>query len=150
MATTFKFRYQTILDAREKEQQVLEIEMGRLTLAIRDQEQAIARWRTVRRRTIGQMRRARERGDLRENARCSDYLRHVRRSVARCRAGLAQLEERQDGLRGELVQVMQSRKVLENYRDRLKVEFAMAQEKAEEQTTDTHSVSKFLRAGDAA
>jgi flagellar biosynthesis chaperone FliJ len=41
---------------------------------------------------------------------------------------------------------MKSRKVLENYRDRLKQEFLAVHEKAEERSLEEHSVRSFIEA----
>jgi flagellar biosynthesis chaperone FliJ len=117
-ATRFTFRFQQILDAKERQEQVLEVEVARLARAILEQESALSGWTRIRRDTLRGLRRARERADLTENARCADYLRYVR----------AQME------------------VLENYRDRLKAEFIAVQEKAEERVLEEHAVRGFIRA----
>jgi flagellar biosynthesis chaperone FliJ len=63
--------------------------------------------------------------------------------VQRTISGLREGTER---VRQELRRVMQSRKVLENYRDRLKAEFIAVQEKAEERVLEEHAVRGFIRA----
>jgi flagellar export protein FliJ len=145
-ATGFTFRFQQILDAKERQEQVLEVEIGHLARAMLAQESALAGWARIRRDTLRGLRRARERADLTENARCADYLRYVRAQMEEVRRTISGLREATERVRQELQRVMQSRKVLENYRDRLKAEFMAVQEKAEERVLEEHAVRGFIRA----
>ncbi|KPK66174.1 MAG: hypothetical protein AMK73_00780 [Planctomycetes bacterium SM23_32] len=144
MAASFTFRFQKLLDLKEKQERALEIELARLERAVLSQQAALDGWRGARSETFQQMREARLRGDLAENARCAGYLHHVRARVEQCRAALDELRTRREGVREELRSVMQSRKVLENYRDRLRAEFMAEQEKTEERTIELHAARKFI------
>jgi len=121
------------------------MELARLDKAVLDQEALMARWNRAREQTLQRMLRARREADLDRNARLSAYLEVVRGQVRRAVAALAELRRRREQARRELERVMQSRKVLENYRDRLMAEFLAAQEKAEEKVLDDFSTHRFAR-----
>ena len=149
-ATVFKFRFQKILNVREKQQRALEIELARLDRAILTNELTRRKWHCIKQDTLNATRLARHRDDLAENARCAQYLRHVRAQAQQCQSTGAQLRGNKEHIREELQRVMQSCKMLEKYRDRLKAEFMAAQEKAEERALDAHSIRAFVRAEEAA
>ncbi|MHC4787686.1 MAG: flagellar export protein FliJ [Planctomycetota bacterium] len=142
----FRFRFQNILDLKENRQRALEMELARLDRAILDQEAARRRWERLRHGTLEQRRKARQRGDLVEDVQCANYLRHLRVRIGAQRSAVATLRGEREQVRRQLEGVMKSRKVLENYRDRLKQEFLAVHEKAEERSLEEHSVRSFIEA----
>lgn len=146
MSKSFKFRFQKVLDARERQQQALEIEMGRVNGWLLAREEELTSWLRQMADTLDEVGRARRKGDLADNARCAAYLAHVRRRIRQTHRAIAELKARKERVRQELVEAMQACKVLENYRDRLEAEFAADAEKAEERTVEMHSVRQYLRA----
>ncbi len=141
----FRFRFQTILDAKKNQGRVLEIEVARLSRAIVEQTAARERWEHIKLQTLHHRRRARERADLADEAGCAEYLRHVRAQIKKRRTAVAELSRERECARRELLQLARSRKVLENYCDRLKAEFMAAQEKAEERVLDEFSVRNIVQ-----
>ena len=142
----FTFRFQRILEARERKQQALEMELGRLDRAMLEGHLELERWQAARRATLEEMRRARLEADLDRNARSAEYLRHVGERTARCRCALADLAcDRADVMR-RLEHAMRSRKALDEYRDRLEREFLAEQERSQERIVDLHSLRKFMQA----
>jgi flagellar export protein FliJ len=142
----FRFRFQKILDVKEKLERALEIQLGSLDRLILEQEGVLAQWQRGKQAILQEIRNARQRADLVENARCTAYLRHVRSRMERSRATLFELRQKREGVRQELQRTAQSRRVLEKYRNRLRAEFMAAMEKAEERVTEVHSIRKFSRA----
>jgi len=139
----FRFRYQRILDVKEKQERALEIELGRVDRLIMEQEAVRGRWERTRQGTLEEMGVARRRADLVENARCAAYLHYVRARLAQCRVALAELREERERVRRELQHVAQSRELLEKYRDRLRAEFLADLEKAEDRVLEVHAARKF-------
>jgi flagellar export protein FliJ len=142
----FRFRFQRILDVKEKQERALEIELARLDRLILDQEALQREWEGARQQTLQEMLQARRRSDLAENARCTAYLPYVRARIAQCARAAAELRSQRESVRQKLEQVMKSRKMLEKYRDRLLAEFLVALEKADERVTEVHSARKFIEA----
>ena len=142
----FAFRFQRILDARERKQQVLEMELGRLDRAVLERQGELDGWHRARRTALEEMRQARRDSDLDQNARSADCLRHVDDRAERCRCALVDLARARADLMRRLEQAMRSRKVLEDYRDRLEREFLAEQERSQERILDLHSLRKFMQA----
>ena len=84
--------------------------------------------------------------DLELRARHAAFLPYVRSRINQCRREVTELQEVREAVRKRLEQVMQSCKMLQKYRDRLKVQFLSKLEKAEEQILDSHSMRKFIQA----
>lgn len=145
MAAVFRFRFQRILDLKCKQEQALEIELSRVNQSLARAEDARREWECRREEAFLGLRKARLAGNLVENAQWTAYVRHVRGRIAQCRRQVAELREGREHVRRELERVMQSRKLLENYRDRLRERFLAAQEKAEERLHETYSAHKFVR-----
>ena len=76
--TTFKFKFQRVLDLREQQQQALEGELAAVQEEINRAEVAVERWLRVRRDTLEEQSRARRNGKLGLDARYGDYLGFVR------------------------------------------------------------------------
>jgi flagellar export protein FliJ len=146
LPATFTFRFQKLLDLKERREKALEVRLGRLEADLIAARRELEQWERTREATLAQMREARRRGDLRDNARCTAYLGYVRERIGRCHASLEQIASKKEDVRGELNAVMKSRKMLENYRDRLKAEFMAAREKAEERTVEMHTARKYVAA----
>ncbi|MFW6118973.1 MAG: flagellar export protein FliJ [Planctomycetota bacterium] len=142
----FQFKYQKILEVREHQEKQLEIELARIDESIRMQRQERRRWEGVRDELLEALGRARRRGDMVEAAQCSDYLRHVRERIEHFKNVEAEMKKEREQVRSSLEDVLRSRKVLENYRDRLRGEFRSEREKAEEKVLDLHSTHKFTQA----
>lgn len=142
----FRFRFQKILDVKERQERALEIELAGVDRLIYEREAVRAAWGRTREETLAGIARARERADLLENARGEAYLRFVRARLEQCRRAIAELRATREQVRQELQRVMRSRELLEKYRDRLRAEFLVEQEKAEERVTEVHSGLKFIRA----
>ena len=142
----FQFRFQKLLDVEGGKQRGLELEMAGLDSALVAAEAELDRWLRTRRGALQDIRRARLKGDMEQNARSADYLRHVRSRLERCRETIAQLNRTKDEVRLRLERAMQSCKLLENYRDRLKHEFMLAQEKSEEHVLDLLSMRRHMQA----
>ena len=142
----FRFRFQKLLDLREKQERTLEIEVARFDKAVLGKRAQLEAWQQERRATLAQLRLARDCGDLQANACGTDYLRCLGRRADRCRAAIADLRQERERVRQRLQAVAQSRKALENYRDRKRTEFLALEEKAEERVLEEHAVRGFLRA----
>ncbi len=149
MAGGFRFRYQNVLDVRARQQRGLEVELAGADRRLRRARRALAELEGSREENLQQARAARERADLDENRRCADYLRHLRRQIEAARRQIAALGEQREDVRRRLQRMMQSRKVLEKYRDRLRAEFEAEQEKNEERAVDLHTAWEYARAGGA-
>jgi flagellar export protein FliJ len=143
---TFQFRFQKVLDLREQQQRALEVELGRLDGELLKARAEAARWEEERAASLRAVAEARHRGDLEEDARHAGYLKHVRARIERARAALEEVRREREAARNRLERVMQACKMLENYRDRLRREFAAAQERAEERIVELHSMHKFHEA----
>ena len=146
MPTVFRFRYQRILDVKQKQQKALEIELGRVDRLTLQQQALLRSWERTRQGTLDEMRQARTQGDLADNAQCAAYVRHVRSRMEQCRAALADLRVKRERVRQDLQRAMQSRQVIEKYRDRLRAQFLAELEKAEEAVAEVHTLRKFSRA----
>jgi flagellar export protein FliJ len=140
---TFQFRFQKVLDLREQQQQALEVELGRLDGELAKARAEAAHWEGERAAALSALSDARRLGDLVEDARQAGYLRHVRARIEAARAALQEVQRRREETRRRLERVMQSCKMLETYRDRLRGEFAAAQERAEERVVELHTMHKF-------
>ena len=147
---TFSFPYQSILDVREQQRKGLQIELAGLESTVLEHEENCRRWETTRHDILALMRRAREAGDMGENTRGAQYLRHVNDRTTRWAQKAQATREERESVRDELRRLAQSCKVLENYRDRLAAEHSAATEKAEERALDSHAIRRSLRAEDAA
>jgi flagellar export protein FliJ len=143
----FVFAYQKVLDVREKQQRSLEVELGRLERAVLARRADLARWERVRRDVLAQLRSAREGGDMEQNAYGSAYLRHVRLCLEQGRQSLADLAGQRDAVREALTEAVKACKVLQKYRDRLRAEYLIAEEKADERTVELHTVRAHVRTG---
>lgn len=141
----FRFRFQKILDIREKEERAVQIELSRVDRALLREQQSADRWERTRQLLLEELRRARVEANLELNDRCSTYLRHVRDRIGLSREETGKLRQERQGVLRKLEQALQSRKALENYRGRMKKEFLAAQEKAEEQVIDAYSAHKFAQ-----
>ena len=146
MTDGFTFRFQSILDLKERHERAMEIELGRLDADILECQEAIRAWERLRMEMLDRIRDARARSDMAENAQCSRYLSHVRREVEKGTRAAAQLRGQRESVRQELSRVVRERKVMETYRNRLKAEFLHAREKAEERVLDSHATWKFAGA----
>lgn len=142
---SFVFRYQKVLEVRDRQQRVLEVELGRASRAVLDAQSALARWQRRRHGVLDLLGEARAQGDLEQNARCTAYLRHVRGRLGRCRAALAGLQAQKEAARERLLDAMKARKALETYREKLRAQYVAAQHKAEERAIDLHSTRAFAR-----
>jgi len=142
----FQFKYQKILDVRQHQEKQLEVELARIDESIRMQREEQRRWKRVRDELLEELAVARGRGDLLETRHCSDYLEHVRSRIGHFANVQAQMVREREQVRSSLEDAMRSRKVLENYRDRLQSEFRSEREKAEEKVLDLHSAHKFIQA----
>ena len=149
MEAGFRFRFQKILDIKRKQEQILEIEVARLDRLILDWEAAAERWQRIKEEALQTLRKARETEDLELNARYTAYLPHVRNQLRRCAQEADALRDDKAHVTEKLQKVMQSRKMLEKYREKLMREFLMKVEKAEERALDSHSIEKFARAAAA-
>lgn len=142
----FRFRFQKLLDLKGKQERMLEVEVACLDNVILGKRTELEAWQQERRATLGQLRLARDCGDLQANACGADYLRYLARRADRCRAAVADLRRERERVRQRLQAVVQSRKALENYRDRKRTEFLALEERAEERVLEEHAVRGFLRA----
>jgi len=142
---TLEDRLQRLLSAKEKQEQVLEIEMARIEQTLNACLATEERWQRIKEQALRALREARQRADLDQNARYSAYLPHVRAQIRRCCSEGAALKEARARVRERLNEVMQSRKMLEKYRERVLREFAARHEKAEERALDAHALRKFLK-----
>ena len=142
----FRFRFQKLLDVKERQERALEMELARVDGVIYEREAARAAWQERREETLAGIARAREQADLLENARGEYYLRFVRARLEQCRRAIAELRAIREQVRQELQRIMRSRELLEKYRDRMRAEFLVEQERAEERVTEVHSGLKFIRA----
>ena len=143
----FQFRFQKLLDTKEKQEQALEIEIARIERSLNDCMATRDRWQRIKAEALDALREARSRADLVVNARYAAYLPHVRAQIRRCCSQAASLEDTRERVRERLTEMMQSRKMLEKYREKLLREFAATQERAEERALDSHSIRKFVQAG---
>jgi len=142
----FQFRFQRVLDLRGQQQRALEIELGRLDGELLKARAEAARWEDERAASLSALAEARRRGDLEEDARQAGYLKHVRARIGSARAAVEEAGRARETARRRLERVMQSCKMLENYRDRLLHEFMAEQERAEERIVELHSMHKFHQA----
>ncbi len=145
---TFTFPFQKVLDFREHQEKGLEIELSGLDEAILQQKQTRSRWELTRQQLLEEIGEARREGELRRAADCADYLQYVRDKIRQCERETARLQGRREEVRQELERVMRARKVVENYRDRLKKEFLAEREKIEQKVIDLHSSREFIQAED--
>ena len=143
---TFEFRFQKVLDLREQQQRALELELARLDAEVQEARTAAARWEDTRAESLRALAAARRQGDLDEAANHTNYLKHVRARIQGARAALAEAQRQREGVRRRLERVLQSCKMLENYRDRLQREFVAGQERAEERIIELHSMHQFHQA----
>ena len=144
----FIFRYQKVLDVREKQQHALEVELARIERAVLDARADLARWNERRQDVLAQLRSAREGGDIEQNAYGTAYLRHLRRRRAQSRQALTDVERQRDAARASLADALKACKVLEKYREKLEAEHLVAVERTEEQTVELHSARAHVRAGE--
>ncbi len=142
----FQFRFQKVLDLRGQQQRALEIELGRLDGLLLKARTEADRWETERTASLQARAEARLSGDLEEDARQAGYLAYVRGRVEVARAAVEEARRGRETVRRRLERVMQSCKMLENYRDRLRTEFHADQERAEERIVELHSMHKFYQA----
>jgi flagellar biosynthesis chaperone FliJ len=149
MDTSFRFRFQRILDIKRKQEQLLEIEVARLDRLIMDWEAAGERWQRIKAEALQTLRKARETVDLELNARYTAYLPHVRKQLKRCALEADALRQDKAHVVEKLQKIMQSRKMLEKYRDKLMRASMLKAERAEERALDSHSIEKFVRAAAA-
>ena len=136
---SFDFKFQSILNVREKQQQAKEVALAQLDAQVAKVCETLNRWRIVRETTIEDQDKARLRGDLAMDARYGDYLTYVATRAAQCREELRTLSERREVVRADLERAMQARKALENYRDRLETEFIREADRVEEHPSATDS-----------
>jgi len=146
VSAAFEFRFQKVLDLRGQQERALEIELARADATLQQARDRLARWQDARDQGLAALAEARCKADLEEAGRQSRYLEYVRSRIERARADIAELERQREGVRRRLERVMQSRKMLEGYRERQLGEFMAAQEKAEERIVELHSVFKFHQA----
>lgn len=143
----FIFRYQKILDVREKQQRSLEVELARCEKAVLAGRAEVARWDGARQEVLTQLRAARRDGDVEQNAYGSAYLRHVRRSLVQSRHSLAERAKQRDEARARLAEALKACKALQKYRDKLEAEYLVAEERADERTVELHTAHAHVRAG---
>jgi flagellar export protein FliJ len=146
LAAAFRFRFQRILEIKEQQQHSLEIEIANMDRDLRRREAEQERWQRTKCEVLQNLREASRNCDLELRARNAAFLPHVRGRIDRCRREVTELREVKEGVRKRLEQVMQSCKMLQKYRDRLKAQFLSKLEKAEEQNLDSHSMRKFIQA----
>lgn len=142
----FRFRFQKILDVREQQQKALEVQLAQSDEAVATCCRELQHWRDMRHHLLDQIGRFRADANLEEARRCAEYLGHVRKQVATARGKLQDLRRQREEVRAELAEVLKSHKMLENYRERLKQEFASEQEKVEQMNLELHAVRKFIQA----
>ena len=143
----FVFRYQKVLDVREKQQHSLEVELARCERAVLAGRADVARWEGIRQDVLTQLQTARQDGDVEQNAYGTAYLRHVRRSLARSRQSVAEREKQRDGARARLVEAVKACKALQKYREKMEAEYLAAEERADERTVELHTARAHMRAG---
>lgn len=146
MAAGFRFRFQRILEIKEQQQHSLEIEIANVDRDLRERQAEQERWQRTKHEVLENMREACRKCDLEFRARHAAFLPYVRTRINQCRREVSELREVREAVRKRLERVMQSCKMLEKYRDRLKAQFMAKLEKAEEQTLDSHSMRKFIQA----
>lgn len=142
----FQFRFQKVLDLREQQQRALEIELGRLDGLLQKARADADRWEEERTATLQARAEARLGGDLDEDARQGGYLAYVRARLEAARGVVEEARRGREIVRGRLERVMQSCKMLENYRDRLRTESQADSERAEERIVELHTMHKFHQA----
>ncbi len=147
--TTFRFRYQKVLELKEKQEQAVSVKIASVDRDIRRHEGAIRRWELIRDEAMEKLRGFRRRGDLADCDYYADYLNYVRAQLIALQGALADLRERRASVREELERLMQSRRVFEQLREREKKTFLVHREKQEQMAMDTHSIAKFGRVGGA-
>jgi len=144
-ATVFRFKFQKILDVKEKQQQAAEIELAGVDKLLSEANAVLELWRRARRTTMDEQRSARHEGRLGLATLHGHYLDYVRARLDQCHGEVAKLRDEREQVRGELLRLMRARKVLEKYRDRLKKEFYRQMERDEEKEQGEHSIYKFIQ-----
>lgn len=147
-STTFKFKFQRVLDLREQQQQSLEGKLAAVQEDIRCAEATVERWLRVRRETLEEQGRARRKGRLELEASYGQYLGFVREKLSESRELLATLCGRREQLRHELEELLKACKLLEKYRDRLRDEFREELTREEQKLLDMHSIYKHRQGGE--
>jgi len=140
----FTFRFQRILELKEKREQALQLDVARLERSIRERQDATQYWMRMREKAMARLREACRQSDLTVNDQYGVYLEHLRGEIRHCSEQINDLEESRQKVRRELETIVQERKLLEQYRDRLLAEYAAQQEKAEERALDSYSIQKFV------
>jgi flagellar export protein FliJ len=148
--TTFKFKFQRVLDLREQQQQALEGELAEVQKRLGRAEASVQRWLKLRRETLEEQGHARRKGRLGLDARYGDYLSFVRRKLSEARRELAVLTERREGIRNRIEDLLKARKLLETYRDQLKEEFYDQVLRDEQKLLDMHAIYSHIQAGETA
>ena len=147
--TAFRFRYQQILELKQKQEQAVSVRIASLDRDIRRHEGALRRWALIRDEAMEKLRGFRRKGDLADCDYYADYLNYVRAQLLALQDELADLREQRVRVREELERFMQSRKVFEELRDREKTTFLVHRQKQEQMAIDTHSLARFGRVGGA-
>ena len=143
------FPYQRILDWKEQQERALQLEIARLERAILALRRERARWTALREETFDRFREARAKAELDVADQYPRYLEHLRDQVRRCTDKIRELQEDKEKVRKEIERVMQSRKLLEQFKERKLKQYWAEQEQGEQRALDAYSIERFIR-GEAA
>jgi len=139
-----KFQFQKILDLKEQHERFLKLEVARLQRALAELQEAGEHCARLREDALGKLRTARQKAETELNDQYSVYFEHLRAELRRHCEEADKVEAQKKETRDRLERVMQSRKLLEQYRDRLAQQFQRKVEKAEERVLDGYSIQKFV------
>ena len=142
----FKFRLQTVLDQRRTREERLQIELG----ALQREGSLEASKLAALVQSLGDAVQAVE-SALRESAapdeiaRSDDYAKCLRDDVKLQQLTLRAVRSRVEAKRGEVVEAMKERKVLEALRDKQKRDYIAAQTRAEQNQLDDVATVRYAR-----
>lgn len=139
------FRFQKLLEIKEKREQSLQMEIARIDRAVSRLQDSRDEFMRLRDGALETLREARDHEEFGVNQQYTAYLRHVRARIKDCKEETSRLEQEREKVRRKLEEIMKSRKLLEQYKEKLDKQSQQDLERFEEKVLDAYSQRQFLR-----
>lgn len=140
----FKFRLQTVLEQRERQEKAAQLSFAEADLAYHRAEQLLAELRDIRAALITELGiRRNERFDAAETRLYQEYMQIITTSIKQQETHLIDLSTTREALKLHMVGATQNRQVLDKVKTRDKNEHTKKEEKASQTALDDLTCARF-------
>ncbi len=137
----FPFRFRKLLELREQQQKMAEMELAEKEQTICRQKALVDEKEALKCKAIKHQREASLAADLLMRSACAAHLRRLNGQIAADRKKLDGLVRSREQARGKLRKAAVAREALENYRDKKRSEFFAGMERLDERVAETNRIN---------